>query len=239
MSKILGVRLDELNFSGVIAKVRYFLVENKFHMIATVNPEFIMTTKADKNFMKILNQSDLNIPDGVGLQYISKFLGQKIGERVTGVDLTMELAKLAEEKGYSIFFLGADEGVAETTATRLKFLYSKLKVAGVYAGTPNEAGLIEKINATKPDILLVAYGAPKQEKFIYDNKDKLKVRLAMGVGGTFDYIAEVVPYAPACYRKFGFEWFYRLMTQPKRFKRIFTAVVKFPLAVLWSKMTSK
>lgn len=236
MAKILGVKIDNVSFSDVMAKIQAFLMVDELHHIATVNPEFLVTAQRDEAFKTILNNTDLNVPDGFGLKFGAWVSGQKIGERITGVDLTWEICKLASEKGYSVFFLGGAEDIAQKAAHRIKLLNSNLKIAGTYSGTPDEEGIVERINNTEADILLVAFGAPKQEKFIANNKQALKVKLAMGVGGTFDYIAGVVPYAPKWVRKIGLEWLYRLFTQPKRWKRIFNATVMFPWLVLISKL---
>lgn len=222
-----------------MAKITRFLNEDKLHQIATVNPEFVMASQKDTEFRNILNSVDLAVPDGIGLQWAAKFLHLPIGERITGVDLTWEIAKLAAEGGYSIYLLGAKEGIAAQVAQKLKIIYPNLTIAGVYAGSPEEEGIAAKINQTKADILLVAFGAPKQEKFIFQNRHKLTVKLAMGVGGTFDYIAGTVSRAPKWMRVIGLEWLYRLICQPKRFGRIITATIIFPLAVLRSKYTNR
>jgi len=241
MTKILGVKIDNLKFSQVRKKITLFLDAKKLHQIVTVNPEFIMAAQQDAEFKKIINAADLSIPDGFGLK-IGAMLGrQKIGERITGVDLTWEIAKLAAEKGFSIFLLGAAEGVAKKTARRLKLVHPNLKIAGTYAGSPNDKKTIEIIKAAKPDILLVAFGAPKQDKFIFNLKNNFSdfgfrisdlPKVAMGVGGTFDYIAGVVPRAPEWMRKLGIEWLYRLVKQPQRHNRIITATIRFPWAVI-------
>lgn len=238
MTKILGVRVDDLNFNEVMAKIASFLKQKKLAQIVTVNPEFILTAQKDRQFRLILNKAALSIPDGAGLQLAAKILGQKIGPRITGVDLTWEIAKFAVEKEYRLFLLGAKEGIAKKAAQRLKLIYPHLQIVGTYAGYPHEKGLTEKINQSKADILLVAFGAPKQDKFIYENRSRLKVKVAMGVGGTFDYIAGVLPRAPKFLRKLGLEWLFRLVIEPKRIGRIFRAVVIFPLAVLISKLKS-
>lgn len=235
MSKILGVKIDEFSFLEVMEKITVFLSGEKMHQIATVNPEFIMAAQKDSTFKDILNSTNLNVPDGFGLQCAAFYKRKKIGKRLTGVDLTWEIAKLAAEKGYSIFLLGGKPGVAEMTANRLRYLYRNLKIAGTYAGSPDEKGLVEKIVASKADILLVAFGAPKQEKFIAENKKELKCKVAMGVGGSFDYISEIIPRAPKWMQALGLEWLYRLVKQPKRFRRIYTAIVKFPLAVIFTR----
>jgi N-acetylglucosaminyldiphosphoundecaprenol N-acetyl-beta-D-mannosaminyltransferase len=238
-NEIMSVRVDPLGFEESIKRIQQFLTDGRLHQIATVNPEFVMTAQKDPEFMETLNKTDLNVADGIGLQFGAKVLGVRIGTRITGVDLTWELAKLASENNYSIYLLGAAEGVAEKAAQQLKSFYPKLRIAGTYAGTPYEPGIVERINNSKADILLVAFGAPKQDKFIYHNKSKLKVKIAIGVGGTFDYIAGIVPRAPKTIRKLGLEWAYRLIKQPQRFNRIITATVRFPLAVLRTKLMSK
>lgn len=240
MARILDVKIDNISFSDVMAKVAAFLMVDELHMIATVNPEFLVTAQRDEPFKQILNNTDLNVPDGVGLQFAAKISGQKIGKRITGVDLTWEICKLASEKSYSVYFLGGAEGVAQKAANRLELMYPDLKIAGI--ASPNisldgstDSNVIDDINNSNTDILLVALGAPKQEKFIFNHKERLKVKLAMGVGGTFDYIAGIVPYAPGWMRKIGLEWLYRLFTQPKRWKRIFTATIVFPWLIIISK----
>lgn len=232
---ILGVKIDNLDFKAVMAEITRFLNKDGLHQIATINPEFVMAAQKDAEFKNILNNVDLAVPDGIGLQWAAKFLRLKIGERLTGVDLTWEIAKLAAEGGYSIYLLGAKEGIAAQAAQKLKIVYPNLTIAGVYAGKPDEKGLVSQINQTKADILLVAFGAPKQEKFIYENHHKLTVKLAMGVGGTFDYIAGAATRAPKWIRTLGLEWLYRLICQPRRLGRIITATILFPLAVLRSK----
>lgn len=235
MAKILGVRIDNVGLQEVIAKITAFLLLNGCRQIATVNPEFVVMAQKDPEFKAILSQTDVSVADGKGIILAARFLGQKIKERITGVDLTWEICKLAAEKGFSVYFLGAAEGIAAKAAKRIAMIHPGLKIAGFYAGTPQEEGLVERINKTNPDILLVAYGAPKQEKFIWQNRERLNCKVAMGVGGTFDYIAGIVPYAPLWLRKLGLEWFYRLLTQPRRFKRILAATVVFPWLVIKSR----
>ncbi len=231
-SEILSVRIDALDFQGIMSRIDRFLKGSRLHQIATVNPEFVMSAQRDEAFLRILNSTDLNVADGIGLQLAAKIAHVSIGERVTGVDLTWTLARLAAEKGYSIFLLGAAEGVAQKAGEALAKTFPSLKIAGVYAGTPDESGIVERINDSGADILCVAFGSPKQERFIFENKETLKVKVALGVGGTFDYIAGVVPRAPLWMRNMGLEWLYRLFRQPQRLNRIITAVVRFPLRVV-------
>jgi len=175
------------------------------------------------------------LADGIGLIHAAKFLGKKL-HRITGVDLVGFLAELAEQKKYPIYLLGGAEQTAQKTAVVLKETFPQINIVGAESGglvspdckTVSDQNIIEKINKAKPKILLVAFGQVKQEKWIFSNLDKLSsVRLAIGVGGTFDYICGNVKRAPLNFRNFGLEWLYRLLTQPKRFARIFKAIVTF------------
>jgi len=234
MAKILDVRVDNLTFNQVMAKINLFLCGKKLRQIVTLNPEFVLAAQKDKEFKKVLNQADLSISDGFGLKIAAAITGQKIGERITGVDLTLELAKLASERGDSIFFLGGAQGVAEKAVKRIKMIYPNLKVASTYAGNPDDKETIGILKKAKPDILLVAFGAPKQDKFIAGLKHRYSglPKVAMGVGGTFDYISGNIPRAPHWMRKIGLEWLYRLFRQPSRFGRIFRAVAVFTFLVM-------
>ena len=239
---ILGVKVDNHTYNEVLQIIEQFLNSERTEsrQITTVNPEFIMTAQKDKDFREIINRSFISTVDGAGIVWATDFLyGKKIKQRVTGVDLIEKLAKLAKENGSSIFFLGAQPGVAEKTAATLEEKNPGLKIAGTYAGSPKDEDqekILKLINNSQPDILLVAYGAPAQDKWIYDNlKNFEKPLLAIGIGGSFDYIAGVVKRAPLWMRKAGLEWLYRLVREPKRYNRILTASVRFPLAVMRSK----
>ncbi len=139
--EILSVRIDSLDFSGIMSKITSFLKDDRLHQIATVNPEFVMAAQSDGEFLNILNSTDLNVADGIGLQLAAKIMRVGIGERVTGVDLTRALARLAAEKGYSLFLLGAAEGVAQIAADKLLATFPGLKISGAYAGSLAREGL--------------------------------------------------------------------------------------------------
>lgn len=241
MGKILNVRIDDLSQKQILAKIDEFLKTKDFHQICTVNPEFIIEAKKNSRFLAILNQSDLNIADGIGLQFAANFLGQRIGQRLTGVDLAWELVKKAAENNQSIYLVGGKASAAEIAAKRFKLLYRDLHIAGINSDqidiNDDNTDLINDIKNTRPDILLVALGAPKQELFIDKYRDQLPAKIALGIGGALDYIAGIESYPPKWIRLIGLEWLYRLITQPQRAKRIFNAVIKFPLLVLKSKFT--
>lgn len=243
--KILDIRIDNLSFVQTLQRIREFIISQQPHQICTVNSEFIMAAQKNQEFARVLNNSALNVPDGYGLLWAAKYiLRQSLRERVTGVDLTWEIAKMAMEKGYSIYFLGGDKNVAKQAVQILRQLYPRLKIAGAESGgvidlnKPNEI-LLTRIKKSRPDILLVAFGAPKQELWIARYQPALKIPVAIGVGGTFDFIIGRAKRAPQGWQKLGLEWLWRLIHEPQRWHRIFTAIIKFPLAVIWSKLTKK
>ena len=220
------------------------ILGTKKYWVATVNPEFVIETEKDSDFKKILQKTNLNVIDGIGLVWahqldarkknkISKFLlGFKIGVEVlrgkykdqvaSGADLILDLTKMAKEKNKKIFLLGGWSGRAEKTA---KFLMSNYLIFNNQIewceGEPRivNSEVIKKINKFKPDILLVAYGMKKQEFWINENLKKLNVGLVMGVGRSFDYYSGELKRAPDWVRKMGMEWLYSLIKEPKRIKR--------------------
>ncbi len=219
---ILSVRIDNVTYVDAMARVETFLREPGLHQIATVNPEFVVIAQTNTEFQRELNASALNVPDGVGLIWAARHLGAPLRERVTGQEMVNRIAALAAERGNRVFFLGAREGIAKRAATALKRKYSKLEIAGCYAGSPareEDDDTVARVNTANAQILFVAYGPPRQELWIARNATRLNVSLAMGVGGTFDTLAGIVPRAPQWIRNAGFEWMYRLLREPRRFRR--------------------
>ncbi|MDW8101635.1 MAG: WecB/TagA/CpsF family glycosyltransferase, partial [Anaerolineae bacterium] len=191
-------------------------------LVVTLNPEMAVLASRDQEFRKIILSASLVLPDGVGIILASRVLGTPLKERVTGVDTVERFAAMASKKGYRPFFLGASPGVAQKAASVLAEKYPGFKVAGVYPGSPSpseEEIILELIKKASPDALFVAYGSPAQEKWLARNLPFLNVPFAMGVGGAFDFIAGVVPRAPKVIRRAGFEWLFRLIVQPWRWKR--------------------
>lgn len=266
--KILKVKFDKVTTDEALKTTLNWLKGDKFHRISTPNPEFLLEAQKNQKFLEILNKSDLNIPDGIGILWASKYsdstknikskfikiikaipsmlsvvfypkhIKKVLPERVTGTDLMQKICKEVSDKNIKIFLLGASEGVAEKTKEILQKTYPNIKIVGTYCGSPSQKEneiIIKKINSVSPDILFVAYGAPAQEIWINRNQKKLKsVKLAIGVGGAFDFIAGKRKRAPVFMQKIGLEWLYRLFQQPSRIKRIYNAVIKFPIKVIFS-----
>lgn len=238
---ILGVLIDNLKKIEALEVAEKFLIDGRQHYIVTPNPEMVVAAKKDKEFLEILNKADLAVPDGFGLILASRYLRRPLQEKIHGVDLMTDICRLAEQKNYSVYLLGGEEGIASKTAEKLQKLFSSLKIAGAESGGKMEisdsrfkiSDLIEKINNANPDVLFVAFGAGKQEKFIAENLDKMpSIKIAMGVGGAFDFISGKVKRAPKWMRKIGLEWLWRFFIEPWRWKRIFTATIKFSWLVI-------
>lgn len=232
---ILGVGVDDVSEDEAVGLAEAMIDSGRPHQICTVNPEFVMEARRNPVFAATLAAANLCTVDGVGLLLAARYFGVPLRGRVTGVVLTRRLAALAASRGYRIFFLGAARGVAEAAAAALQASHPGLIVAGCFAGSPDprhEPFLRQLISAARPDILLVAYGHPRQDLWIARNQPHLRVPLAVGVGGVFDYLSGRVPLAPAWVRSLGLEWFYRLARQPRRWRRIVDAVPRFILEVV-------
>lgn len=238
---ILGVRVDALTLEQAVARIDGFIRSGQPHQVVTVNPEFLVQARGDAGFRACLERADLALADGVGLLPAARLLGHRLPGRVTGVDITISLMALCAQAGYRVYLLGAAEGVAAATATALQTRYPGLQIAGYHAGSPNPAHDTEQVTRVRealPQVLLVAYGAPDQDLWIARNLQQLGVPVAIGVGGTFDYLSGRVPRAPELLRRWGLEWLYRLVRQPWRWRRQLRLPV-FVALVLRQRLTSR
>jgi N-acetylglucosaminyldiphosphoundecaprenol N-acetyl-beta-D-mannosaminyltransferase len=238
---ILKVKVHALTNAQALALIEEFIASGRPHQLVTVNPEFVIAGQHDEEFRQIINKATLALPDGIGLLKAARFLQTTpLPERVPGSDLVARLAELSGQKGYRIYFLGAQAGVAEKAIANLNVRYPHLQVAGCYTGSPaleeNEA-IVQRILPTQADILLVAYGAPKQDKWIARNLERLQIPVCIGVGGAFDFLAGTAKRAPFWVQRLGLEWLHRLIMQPWRWKRIWNAVPRFGWLVFWSRFS--
>lgn len=189
-----------------------------------------MEARDNSAFRQLLNRVDLATPDGVGIIAAGKLLRKPFKGRATGVALVDRLAEISARDGYSLFLLGAAPGVAGEAAQVLEGRYPGVKITGTYSGSPRHEDwpdILERLEVAQPSILLVAYGAPRQDLWIDEHRADLpaSIRVAMGVGGVFDYLAGRAPLAPRLVRRVGLEWLYRLVTQPWRWRRILRVFV--------------
>jgi N-acetylglucosaminyldiphosphoundecaprenol N-acetyl-beta-D-mannosaminyltransferase len=202
--------------------------------ICTVNPEFVIDARRDSAFAGVLQRADLRVADGVGIIWAARLQGVKLPERVTGSDGVYRICERAAEKGWRVYFLGAGPGIAERAAGILQQEYPQLLVAGTYAGSPQEEDwprIEARLGAAEPDIVLVAFGHPRQDFWIDRHRSELPAAVAMGVGGAFDFVAGVTVRAPMWMRRLGLEWLHRLIHQPWRWRRMSKLPVFAALAV--------
>lgn len=232
---ILGIPVHAVTRRETLSLIDRYMTEPHLHQIATVNPEFVMTAQSDPSFRHALKLADLCLPDGVGLLYAARRQGRTLPERVPGSELVYLLAQRAAEKGWPLFLLGAAPGVAEEAAEVLTGLYPGLPIAGTYAGSPvvdENAAILDLINTSGARLLFVAYGAPKQDKWIERNRLTLtSVRVAVGIGGSLDFITGRAVRAPQWAQDRGLEWLHRLYKEPWRWRRML-ALPRFALRVL-------
>ncbi len=219
---ILGVRVHRLTFAQALAEIERMIAAGEKGYIVTANPEIIMRAFRDPAYREVLNNAVMAWPDGVGVLMAARLLGAPIPERVTGSDGVPMIAARAARMGWRLYLLGARPGVAARAADVLRQRSPGVDIVGAEPGDPapeHDDELVARINAARPDILLVAYGAPKQEWWMARNIERLNVRVAIGVGGTFDFLAGTQRRAPRVVRKAGFEWLWRLVLEPWRWRR--------------------
>jgi N-acetylglucosaminyldiphosphoundecaprenol N-acetyl-beta-D-mannosaminyltransferase len=207
---------------GALDRIEQFVEAGGHHLVATVNPEFVMRASRDRDFARVLESAGLCLADGTGVVWAARRKGCRISGPVAGVDLIPPLASICARRGWGLFLLGASPGVAVELAARLRAQNPGLKV-GAHAGSPDSSSddeALKLIREHHTQVLLVAYGAPKQELWIDRTKERAGVSVAIGVGGAFDYLTGRVPRAPAWMRGAGLEWLHRLAHQPWRIRRM-------------------
>lgn len=236
---ILNIPIDALTLKEAAGQLQRYIGQATPRLVVTANPEIIMLARQDPEFGEILAGADMITADGIGVVVAARLLGIPLKERVTGIDLSRELFRLAQAKGYRIYLLGAAPGVAEKAALNLSKDFPGLQIVGCHDGYFAEDGpVVADIRAKAPDVLLVALGMGKQEKWIWRHKAALGVPVAIGVGGSLDVYAGLVRRAPRWMRKTGLEWLYRLLRQPSRFGRML-ALPYFLGLVAWAGVKQK
>lgn len=228
---VLGVKVNTQNYDGLMVEVFERIERKDKALVVAINPEKIMKAKEDPSLMKLLNEAEIQIPDGIGVILASKLQKGNITSRVTGVDMMLRLCEEAAKRNKPIFLYGGKPGVADKAKAKLEQLYPGINVVGTQDGYEKNNDVVRaKINEAKPDLLFVAMGSPRQENWINDNRETLHPTIYQGVGGSFDVLAGNVKRAPEFYQKAGLEWLYRLMKEPSRLKRQM-ALPKFLLEV--------
>ena len=231
---IAGINIDDITMSQAIERVYEFIASGENHAIYTPNAEIMMEGITSKELNSILNDADMLVADGAGVVLASKILGQKVAEKVSGFDLVKNLLISSKERPIKFFLFGGKPGIPEAAKSNINRDYPGAEVVGLRDGYFKQEeipSIIEQINNSGAEVLLVCLGAPKQEEWIEKNKDQLKVKVSIGVGGTMDVLAGNVKLAPDFFRNNGLEWMYRLYKEPWRFKRMLR-LPKFILYIL-------
>jgi N-acetylglucosaminyldiphosphoundecaprenol N-acetyl-beta-D-mannosaminyltransferase len=240
---ILDIAIDRVDFALTLDLIDAWVMQRRAaggaapacRQICTVNPEFIVDARRDPNFAAVLAHADLCVPDGAGVLWAARRVGQPLRERVTGSDGIYRICERAATRGWRVFLLGAAPGVAERAATMLVDRYPGLTAAGCYAGSPADdawSDIRARLDAAAPDIIFVAYGHPRQDFWIAHHRAELSAAVAIGVGGAFDFVAGVAPRAPRWMQQRNLEWLHRLITQPWRWRRMLKLPVFVGLALL-------
>jgi len=248
--KILGVGVSSTTELQVLAFFRDNLKKNKKIFITTPNPEIILRAQRDEILLKSLNKSDIAVPDGTGVLWAAKFLNNPLKSRIKGRELMIKLLEHANNEQLKVFFLGASPLVNEKAVKKAKVQYPNALVFGnsgprlndevqpvTEADSKSQIEVVNHINEVKPDILFVAFGAPKQEKWSYKWLPKIKVKSIMVIGGSLDYFVGSAVLPPRWMARVGLEWLWRLLKNPARIKRIFNAVIVFPTLVIKEKLS--
>jgi len=232
MGKILGVRINSTNINKVLKKIYQRVIEGRKTLIFTPNPEFLVFASEKQNlwFKRLLNLADISLPDGIGLVWAAKILGEPVRERVAGADVVEGLLRLANKYKWRVGVVGARRGNISERRKQIKILSQKYPEAEI-------AALEDTLNWEKQKwhLVFACQGMGTQEKWAAENLHKLKILAIMGAGGSLDFLTGFAPRAPFFIRKIGFEWFFRLLVQPWRWQRQI-ALVKFILLVFRQKL---
>ncbi len=235
--KIFGVRFDNVDAEEANKQFIALMGGDKLGLIYTPNTEIIMKAQDDPEYKAILNEGDLVVPDGIGVILASKIHHLGLKERVPGIELMTKMLEYCNRTGKSIYLFGGQENVAEMAAVNIMKAYPNLRILGTRDGffeSNEEIRILDDINEKKPDILFVALGAPKQEKWMSKYKKTINAKVAMGVGGSLDVWAGTAKRAPVFFQKTGLEWLYRLLKQPSRVMRMMS-LPKFMIKVILTK----
>ena len=220
---LLGVRVDDVTHVEAVERCAALIAGGGRHYVVTPNPEFVVLARRDTAFRAILNAAELAIPDGGGLLLAARLFGQPLREQVRGTDLCQALVERAAREGWRLFLLGAGPGVADAAAGALARRHPGLEVAGTFAGDSSPDGDSETVAAVRGagrcDLLFVAYGARRQERWIARNLEQVDAGLAIGVGGVLDFMSGRIRRAPKRIRDLGLDWLFRLLIQPSRVRR--------------------
>lgn len=217
--KILGFKVDRITYDQLLIRIENFIQSKENHKFILLNPYLLLEARRSFEYADYIKNCDIITADGVGLILAGWVYAKPFPERVTGTDLMPKLAERAAQKGWKVYFLGAKPGIAEKAYQNLKSMYPKFNVVGIHHGyfsNNEEKKIVDEIKSKKPDILVVCLGAYKQERFIQKYQKEIAVPVAFGTGASFDFWAGRFKRAPRWMQKYGLEWLFRLIQEPKR-----------------------
>ena len=218
---VMGLKFDSMTMDEALSRAEALLRGDKAAYVVTPNAEIAYEALHDGQLREMLNGADLMLPDGAGVVLASKLLRTPVKQKVAGVDFAAGLLGILERNGQSLYLLGGKPGIGELAAQKMLEAHPQLRIAGIADGYfQDEAPVIAKINASGADALFVCLGAPKQERFRVQHQQELHVHLMAGLGGSLDAFAGTVQRAPAWMIRLNLEWLYRLIREPKRFRRM-------------------
>jgi len=221
-----SIRIDDLSWEEALGTVADLIRRRSGGYVVTPNVDHVVLADSDPEFREIYHRADAVFCDGKPLLWAARFLGTPLRAKISGSDFLVRFAPLAARAGHRLFFLGGKEDAAEIAARRLRRISPGLKVEGIYSpprgfelDRQENARVIEKINEVHPDILFVGLGTPKQEKWIYQNRQLYQAGVSFPVGAGFDFVSGKFPRAPSWMQQAGLEWFWRLLREPGRLSR--------------------
>lgn len=234
---IFGIRVSKLNMQQTVESLVQAIASRQTIQVITANPIMLMTALQQPAYMAMMQRAELIVPDGAGLVWAASYVGDPVAEKVAGIDLMHQLLAIGEGKGWRIFLLGASSEIIQITADKLKMRYPKLKLVGIrdgYFKENEEEAVLNQIREAAPDILLVGRSADKQEPWIDQHKASLGIPVIMGIGGSFDVLSGKLKRAPKIFIRLRLEWFYRLLQEPWRYRRMLL-LPKFVVKVIRDK----
>ena len=218
---VMGLKFDSMTMDEALSRAEALLRGDKAAYVVTPNAEIAYEALHDGQLREMLNGADLMLPDGAGVVLASKLLRTPVKQKVAGVDFAAGLLGILARNGQSLYLLGGKPGIGELAAQKMLEAHPQLRIAGIADGYfQDEAPVVAKINASGADALFVCLGAPKQERFMVQHQQELHVHLMAGLGGSLDAFAGTVQRAPAWMIRLNLEWLYRLIREPKRFRRM-------------------
>ncbi|HHT10347.1 MAG TPA: WecB/TagA/CpsF family glycosyltransferase [Atribacter sp.] len=237
---LLGILIADYAISDLISYITESIQSGQKAHIITLNPEMVARQATDGEFYQALHGAELRIVDGNGILLAARILGKAIQHRTPGIELVEELLRVGQEKSWSFYFLGSSSEVVTRLVKNLKIHAPKTLISGFHHGYFQDSlPIIEDINRSKPDILLVGLGSPQQELWIHKNRNLLQASIMIGIGGSFDVLCGDKKRAPFVFRKMKLEWLYRIASEPHRLKRVIPAFFRFGWMVLKERLVLK